>query len=434
MFKKFISYAVPSTIGMLITSLYMVVDGIFVAQGVGEIGVAAVTIVFPLTTAFVSVSLIFGIGAANLISINFGKGNKDKANSIFRQSIYSLLIIGVLFCFLGLLFSDKIVTFLGASSEIKPAALEYFNYYILFSIPSLLAMALSILIRNDGSANLSMISMVLGALTNIFLDYVFVFPLGMGLKGAAIATGLGQLVSVLVCMLHFFKKSSNLSLGKSAFSYIDLKEIFHIGFPSFFVEICYSIVMYFMNLAIIDSLGGFGVTAYGVVNYLTNLSYMVLLGIGQAIQPLISYHYGTEEFDKCKGYFKIAFFTSLAVSTFLVLICIPFGDSFIAIFTSSPEIAKLSYKILMYSNLAFVGVGLNIVIITYYQSVCIPKYGNILCLLRGIILIKLFLIILPPIMGDTGIWTAMIFSEGITALASIAFTKRTEEKLISNLT
>lgn len=432
MVKKFMSYAIPSAIGMLITSLYMVVDGIFVAQGVGEIGVAAVTIVFPLTTAFVCFSLIFGVGAANLISINFGKGDKVQANNIFKQSVYSLLVIGLILCFLGLLLSDKIVTILGASNEIKPVALEYFNYYILFSIPSLLAMALSILIRNDGSSNLSMISMVLGALTNIILDYIFIFPFGMGLKGAAIATGLGQSVSVLVCMLHFLKKKSNLSLGKVKFNIVDFKEIFRIGFPSFFVEICYSIVMYFMNIAIIDSLGSLGVTAYGVVNYLTNLSYMMLLGIGQAVQPLISYHYGTEEFNKCKGYFKIAFITSLIVSLSLVLISIPFGYSFISIFTSSPDIAKLSYKILMYSNVAFVGVGLNIVIITYYQSICLPKYGNVLCLLRGIILIKLFLIILPPLIGDTGIWISMICSEGITVLASIIFTKRSNETFISS--
>lgn len=431
MFKKFLNYAIPSIIGMLITSLYLVIDGVFVSKGVGEIGVAAVTLVFPLTTGFTSLSMIFAVGGANLVSINFGKNNIKKGNDIFRQSIYSLLFIGTILCLLGVVFSNGIVNALGATPDLRKPALEYYTYYILFSIPILLSMTLSTFIRNDGSPKLSMYSMILGAITNIILDYVFVFPLEMGLKGAAIATGLGQLVSVLVCLFHFTKKSAKLSFGTVKFRFNDLKDIFVIGLPSFLVEICYSIIMYFYNLTIIKYIGDLGVTAYGVVNYITNLSYMALFGVSQAIQPLISYHYGSGEFEKCKGYFKLGSIFSLVISIILFVFYLPFGKNVISIFSNTKEVMDLSYTILTYTNLAYIPLGLNMIIITFYQSICLPKYSNIFCFLRGFLLIKLFLIILPPILGERGIWISMLFSEGGTYLISIFILKKKLKESLS---
>lgn len=424
MLKNFIKYAIPSIIAMLITSLYLVVDGIFISHGVGEIGVAAVTLVFPITTGFTAISMIFAVGGANLVSINFGKKDYKSANNIFRESILVLSIIGIIITILGISLSDTIVNMLGATSNLVNPAKEYYTYYMLFCVPILFSTTLSTFVRNDNSPKLSMYSMISGALANIILDYVFVFPLNMGLKGAAIATGLGQLLSVLICLLHFKKKSSRLSFGKINLSISDLKNIFSIGLPSFLVDISYSVIMYFYNIIIIKKIGDVGITSYGVVNYITNLSYMMLLGISQAVQPLISYEFGCNNFKRCAKYCKIGFIASTIFSLFLFIMYIPLGKYAISIFSTNSDIINLSYRILMFTNLAYIPLGLNMISITFFQSICMPRKSNILCFLRGLFLIKFFISILPTFFGNFGIWIAMFASEIFTFIVSILMIRK----------
>lgn len=424
MFKKFIKYAIPSMISMLITSLYLVVDGIFISHGVGEIGVAAVTLVFPITTGFTAISMIFAVGGANLVSINFGKKDYKSANNVFRQSIFVLSIIGFIITILGISLSNTVVDMLGATKVLRAPAKEYYTYYMLFCVPILFSTTLSTFIRNDNSPRLSMYAMICGAIANIVLDYIFVFPLDMGLKGAAIATGLGQLLSVLICLLHFFKKSSKLSFGKLDFSINHLKNIFSIGLPSFLVDISYSIIMYLYNVIIIKKIGDVGVTSYGVVNYITNLSYMMLLGISQSVQPLISFEFGCKNFKGCTKYCKLGFICSTIFSLFLFIIYIPLGKQAIGIFSTNSDVIELSYKILTYINIAYIPLGLNMISITFFQSICMPKESNILCLLRGLLLIKLFISILPVFFGNFGIWIAMFASEISTFIVSIIMIRK----------
>ncbi|SHJ47606.1 putative efflux protein, MATE family [Hathewaya proteolytica DSM 3090] len=429
MFKKFMKFAIPSIIAMLITSLYLVVDGIFIAWGVGEIGVAAVTLVFPITTGFTAISMIFAVGGSNLVSLYFGGNDIKKANNIFRQSIYILTIIGVIITFLGVVLSDEIVRLLGATSDLRSPAKEYYTYYMLFCIPVLFSTTLSTFIRNDNSPRLSMYAMICGALANIVLDYVFVFPLNMGLKGAAIATGLGQLLSVIICLLHFKKKTAKLSFGKVKFSYYNIRDIVSIGLASFLVDISYSIIMYFYNKVIISKIGPAAVTSYGIVNYITNLSYMMLLGVSQAVQPLISYEYGGKRFGNSIKYCKLGLIFSFIFSTVLFALYIPLGKAAISIFTRDSDVSNLAYTILTYTDLAYIPLGLNMIIITFFQSVCMPWKSNLLCFMRGLILIKLFITLLPGIFGSIGIWTAMFASEMGTLIIGSILLMRAKKNL-----
>jgi len=417
--RRFARYVVPSVVGSVVTSLYLVVDGVFIARGVGETGVAAVTLVLPLTMAFVAMSMVFSVGGANLVSISLGSDDPDRAVSIFRQSVYTLMIIGAVFSLVGAAFAGDIASALGARGRLRLPATEYMRYYMVFTIPVLLAIALSTFIRHDGSPRLSMRSMLWGALTNILLDYVFVFPLKMGLRGAAIATGLGQLVTVLACMRHFIEHRGVLTIGGVRIRARDVKEIVLLGTPSFLAEVSYSVLMYMHNIEIACRIGEIGVTSYGVVNYINNLAYMALLGICQGIQPLMSYYYGCEKPEESRKYRRLGIRASIAVSALFLMLCLILGRPIIRVFASSPGVVSLAYTILNYTNVAYITLGMNLIYQAYLQSVYMPRWANVICLLRGFVFVRLGLMALPRLLGDTGIWATMMFSEGLTLIVAL---------------
>ncbi len=416
--RRFARYVVPSVVGSAVTSLYLVVDGVFIARGVGETGVAAVTLVLPLTMAFVAISMVFSVGGASLVSISRGSDDPDRAVSIFRQSVCALMIIGAVFSLVGAAFADDIAVALGATGRLRLPATEYMKYYMMFTVPVLLAMALSTFIRHDGSPRLSMRSMLWGAITNILLDYVFVFPLKMGLKGAAIATGLGQLVTVLACMRHFVERRGVLTIGGVRIRARDIKEIVLLGIPSFLAEVSYSVLMYMHNIEIAGRVGEIGVTAYGVVNYINNLAYMALLGICQGIQPLMSYYYGCGKPEESRKYRRLGIRASMVVSVSFLVICFVLGKPIIGVFASSPGVVSLTYTILNYTNVAYIMLGMNLTYQAYLQSVYMPRRANIICLLRGFVFVKVGLAALPRLLGNAGIWATMILSEGLTLVVA----------------
>ena len=417
--KRFVRYVAPSVLGSVVTSLYLVVDGVFIARGVGETGVAAVTLVLPLTMAFVAISMVFSVGGANLVSINLGSDDTDGAVSVFRQSVCALMFIGAVLSFAGAAFAVDIAAALGATGGLRLPAAEYMRYYMLFTIPVLLAMAMTTFIRHDGSPRLSARSMLWGAITNILLDYVFVFPLKMGLKGAAIATGLGQLVTVIACMRHFVERRGVLTIGCVGIRAQDIKEIVLLGIPSFLAEVSYSVLMYMHNIEIARRVGEIGVTSYGVVNYINNLAYMALLGICQGIQPLMSYYYGCGKLEESRKYRSLGVRTSMAVSASFLVLCLLLGKPIIRVFASSPSVVDLAYTILNYTNAAYIMLGMNLTYQAYLQSVYMPRRANIICLLRGFVFVKIGLTALPRLLGDAGIWTTMIFSEGLTLIVAL---------------
>jgi putative MATE family efflux protein len=416
--KRFVRYVIPSVVGSVVTSLYLVVDGVFIARGVGETGVAAVTLILPLTMAFIAISMVFSVGGANLVSISLGSDDPDRAVSIFRQSVCTLMIIGAMFSLAGAAFADDIAVALGATGRLRLPAAEYMRYYMAFTIPVLLAMALSTFIRHDGSPRLSMRSMLWGAMTNILLDYVFVFPLKLGLKGAAIATGLGQLVTVLACMRHFAEHRGVLTIGGVRIRAQDVKDIVVLGIPSFLAEVSYSVLMYMHNIEIAGRIGEIGVTSYGVVNYINNLAYMALLGICQGIQPLMSYYYGCGKPEESGKYRRLGIRASMVVSASFLVICLLLGKPMIRVFASSPGVVNLAYTMLNYTNVAYIMLGMNLIYQAYLQSVYMPRWANVICLLRGFVFVKIGLVALPQLLGDTGIWATMIFSEAMTLVVA----------------
>ena len=414
MIKEFFKYAIPSSLAMFISSLYTVIDGIFVGQGVGDSALAAVNIVLPFTVMLFGLASMFAIGGGALVSKNIGANNVKKAVNIFRQVFKSLLIFSLIISIICVLFTNQIVTILGATEALKPLAVEYLRFYAIFCIPNLIGIVLNSFVRNDGRPKLAMVSTISGAITNIILDYIFIFQLGMGIRGAAIATGLGQIVTVSILLPHFIMKKGYLSFGNVKVSFNTVKEFCSIGFPSFFAQGSYSIIVLLHNISLVKYAGEMGISAYSILNYLTTNIYMVLYGITLGVQPLVSYNYGKKDGEKMLGFFRITATSNIVITGVFVIISFVFGPSLISIFTNDTQIAKMAYDALKIACLSYFAVGLNLNSLVYYQAIEMPKYSNLSCILRSIVYLPVCLFILGRLFGINGIWASAIVSETLT--------------------
>lgn len=422
MTKKFLSYAIPSALAMFISSLYTVIDGIFVGQGVGDLALAAVNVVIPLTIMLFGMATMFAVGGGALISKNFGSKDVETANLMFHQVFKFLLIISCIISITCVIFAGPIVKALGATPDLYDLAKTYLRFYSLFCIPNIIGIALNSFIRNDGNPKLAMIATLSGAITNIVLDYLFIFPLQLGLFGAAMATGLGQVVTVSIILIHFIRRQGRLRFGNVKLNFNIIKEFSSIGFPSFFAEAAFSIIIYLTNIALVKTVGEIGITTYSIINYLTTPIYLLLLGLAFGAQPLISYHFGAKEQEPMMKYYRLTNKTNYLINFLFIAICFFFGRPIISIFTQDPTIIDMAYVGLNIVNAAFIIIGLNLNTTIYYQAIETPKYSNFLCACRSVIFLPIVLFILTNLFGLHGIWAALMVSELLTLLAFLIFT------------
>ena len=435
MLNKYLKYAIPSAFAMLVSALYTIIDGIFVGQGVGDSALAAVNIVLPFTVMLVGIANMMAVGGGALVSKNIGAKNIEKAVNIFRQVMKFLLIISVVLSVICVIFTEPIVKALGATQSLQSLAVDYLRYYALFCIPNLIGITLNSFVRNDNQPKLAMISTIAGAITNIALDYIFIFKFGLGIKGAAIATGLGQIVTVAILLPHFINKKGNLTLKNVKLEKGIIKDLLNIGFPSFLSQISFSIIVLIHNVVIVKIMGEVGVSAYSILNYIGTNIYMVLFGLTLGVQPLISYNFGKRDSEKVLKYYKINIIAQIVTTAFFVSICFLFGKDIISIFTNDPKVIEIAYTAVRLGSLSYFLVGPNIGTIVYYQAIEMPKLSTLMCLFRAIIFLPLALIVLSTIFGQNGIWVGTLASETLTFIAInlIINIKKTTNKSISKL-
>lgn len=414
MTNQFLKYAVPSALALCISSLYTVIDGIFVGQGVGDSALAAVSIVLPFIVIIFGIANMLAVGGGAIVSKNIGADKIDKAVNVFRQVCKLLLIISGIISIGCTLFTEQIVTLLGATDKLRPLAIEYLKYYGVFCIPNLIGIVLNSFVRNDGRPKLAMISTITGAIINVVLDYVFIFPLNMGLKGAAIATGLGQLVTVAILLPHFLKKVGYLSFKNVSLDKATIKEILSIGFPSFFGQASLSIIVFLHNIFLVNLIGELGISIYSIINYVTNNIYMILLGLTFGAQPLLSFNFGQKNKKNMLGIYKINCISSLIVSITASIMCYLFGKQIVGIFTTDPQIISIGCTALKISSLSYIIAGINLNTVVYFQAIEMPTYSNLICLFRSVIFLPTCLIILSKIFGLNGIWISVLVSEAVT--------------------
>lgn len=418
--KLFISYLIPSIIGMLLMAINILVDGIFVSNGVGPEALAGVNIAVPIFSILLSISLWIGMGGATLYSIALGQNNQKKAQSIFTQSFFlATFIVGALVVLL--LWKQKEIAYLfGASDEIFPYVKDYLQIILIFGVIYVIENILSIFIRNDGNPKLAMIGLGVTSVLNIVFNYIFIFMMDMGVKGAAYGTGLATVIGVLVLFTHFFRKSSILKFTKLKFETKTVSEILKIGLPSFIVEASAAVTIIAYNITFMHFIGAVGVTAYAVVNYLHTVFLMLFLGIGAALQPIVSFHYGAKLYKRLQQFLKLGVITGIVFGIGIWFVGWQYGEIIVVLFGEMPEeVLTYTIKGISLFFLGYLFLGVNLVYAEYYQAIKKIKLSSIIIVARSIVLFLPLLWLLPTYFGSDAIWLAFPIAEGITAIGII---------------
>ncbi len=414
MVKRFFKYSIPSMLAMFVTSLYTVIDGIFVGQGIGDVGLAAVNMVLPITILYFGTATMIAVGGGAIVSKHFGEGRDKEAQKVFGETFKFIIFVSLTLSVIAFFFNKVIMYAVGARGEILHYSSEYLRYYSLFCSANLIGIVLNSFVRNDGNPRIGMIANILGAITNIILDYVFIFIFHWGIQGAALATGVGQILTVLVLITHFLFKKGKLRFNNPKVNKNILKKILKVGFPSFLGEIVFSMIIFLYNAAIILFIGEETLSAFSIINYINSNIYMIILGMNFGVQPLISYAFGEKNSYNMLYFHRLSNKFSFILTLIYVIICLVFGRELISIFTFNKFIIDIAYTGLNVSNLGFFILGLNLTTAIYYQAIEVPRYSNILCIFRSFIFLPISLVVFGKLFGVMGIWSSLIASEGLS--------------------
>lgn len=427
--RLIVKFAVPSVIALLVNSLYNIVDQIFIGWGVGYLGNGATNIVFPITIIALALSMMIGNGGAAYLSLKMGEGEVETAKKGVGNAVTLVTIVSILLAVIFLVWIDPILTLFGATDVLRPFALEY-GFIIGAGLPfMMISAAINSMIRADGSPKYAMLSMVIGAIINVIFDPVFIFVFQMGVKGAAIATIIGQVASFVVSVLYMphFK---SVQLNKSSFAPCAKVSVNIVifGLSSFITQFAITIVMALTNnlLAKYGAQSVYGaeipLTATGIVMKVNQIMIAILLGIATGTQPIIGYNYGAKSYHRVKKVLEISLIASeiVSVAAFLIFQFAPM--SVVSLFGSEEglynEFAVKAFRIfLMLCPLT----GFQTIAAVYLQAVGKPVKSAILSLARQIIFFVPTALILPIFLGVEGVlWTGPV-ADGLAFLLSLAF-------------
>lgn len=433
-FKIFIKYCALNVLGMIGLSCYILADTFFVSKALGANGVAALNLAIPIYSFIHGSGLMIGMGGGTKYSILKSQGNKSKANQIFTNAAMLTVAISVIFVFLGIFGADSIIRLLGADEAVFEMSKTYLQVILLFAPLFMTNNLLLCFIRNDGAPQLSMVAMIGGSLSNIVLDYIFMFPLGMGMFGAVFATGLAPMISILILLPFLLRGKNEFRLQKCIPSRKLSLGIFSSGLPSLITEVSAGIVMIVFNTIILNIEGNIGVAAYGVIANLSLVVMSIYTGIAQGIQPILSSNHGAGNQKNVSSILRYAMTAVLLISA-SVYLCIFLGaDTITGIFNNEQNevlqsIAVVGLKIYF---IGCVFAGFNVVISVYFTSTERPQPAHIISILRGVLIIIPMTLILSAMGGILGVWSAFPATELFVSLIGVALffsiNKKQEEK------
>ncbi len=422
--KLLVQYSVPAIIASVATSLYNIVDSIFIGRGVGPMAISGLAITFPLMNLVVAFCTLIAVGGATISSIFIGQKNESRATDVVNNVMVLCLIHSVIFGGLTLLFLDDILYFFGATSETIKYAWE-FMVIILYGTPiSYVFIGLNNLMRATGYPKKAMISALLSVAVNVVLAPIFIFTFKWGIAGAALATICGQFAAFIWVLIHFMSKSSFIHFKRDNrwFTPSIIKRIYSIGLSPFLMNVCACVVVVFINKALLDYAGSDGnlaVGAYGIVNRTTMFFIMVVFGVTQGMQPILGFNYGANKWERVKRTLRIGIIAGVSITTLGFILTESFPDTISSLFTTDPtliEIARNGFRIYF---ICYPVVGCQIVIQNFFQSIGKPQISIFLSLTRQLLFLIPFLIILPRIYGTDGVWASMTGSDLIAFIVAV---------------
>ena len=424
--KKFTRYSVSNIFGMMAISVYILADTFFIARGVGTLGLTALNIAIPAFSFIQGSGLMLGIGAATKYSILKAQGQEKGANEIFSLAVISGLIISLFFVFLSITASKYLVKILGADESIFDITVTYLRVILCFA-PSFIINAIFLcFVRNDHAPALAMIAMVIGSFSNIVLDYIFVFPLNMGMFGAALATGCAPVIGLCILSLHKLRGKNNFKLVKCKLDFIKIFGILKLGLPSLITEMASGVVIIVFNILILGISGNIGVAAYGIIANISMVVTAIYTGISQAIQPLLSNCYGLKDTSGMKKIFKYALVLMLALSLVIYVILYFYASDIAFIFNKENDniLQTMAVEGLKVYFTATPFLGFNIIISIVFISMEKAVPAQIISLCRGFFILVPSAVILSKVFLMLGVWLSLLFCECVVAIISIYFLYR----------
>ena len=427
--KQLCSYIFSAVGSLFVTDLYNVMDGIFVGQGVGSAALGAVNIGVPFITFAVAIVAMFPMGGATIIAIRMGRDDKAGANQAFMSALTLTILTAVALTIMGTVFSQQIVDLSGArdlGDEMRRMSADYLFYYSAFSLPMLMSNCLSVFVRNDGSPTLSFAGMCAGAVSNIFLDWLFIFPLQLGVIGAAVASGLGQIVSLLVLLSHFIRKHGNLRIRRFTIQPALIRKICKRGAPEAVTQLTTPVTALCYNLVLAGLVGDIGVSTYSVLSFIYSLANAVLSGVAQGLQPLWGNSYGKRDTKEINDYFRFGITVNLVLSVLVYAGLVFFNEPTICIFSQDMELINAASKALPVFALSFIPMALNLVYTSLLYSTKRTKQSDIIAICRGIVIKAIAIFCIPVIWGVKAIWAAPFAAEMITFAIAVVLTRKTK--------
>lgn len=427
--KLFFRYLIPAIMGTMVTSIYVLADTIIIGKGIGIDAMAALNIVLPLFNIFFGNGLLFGVGGSVLMAIARGRGDAKAGECYFTVATILNFVTCILYTILLWIFMEPIAKFLGATEVTMPYIRNYAPYVIAGLSVFAFSTFLQTFVRNDGAPKLAMIAVVTGGISNVFLDILFVYPLDMGMAGAAIASVIGSGITVFILLFHFASQSNGLRFSLHGFSISYVKNIFANGFTSFLVEITSGIVMFVFNIEILKVVGDVGISMYGVICNTAIIIICLCNGINQAAQPIISTNHGAGLQERILAVRGLGLKTAFIICSIPAVIGLIVPNLFTYIFLNpNEEILAMSPIAIRTYFIGFFVTGVNMFIVGYFQSVVKPGISLLLCLLRGCVLSILFVSVLAPVFGIVGIWAAVPLGEFVTLFIALYFMKQTRKE------
>lgn len=431
--KLLISFSVPAIIGMLVNTLYNIIDRMYIGniEGVGKLAITGVGITMPIMTIILAFGMLVGIGTAARISIFLGKGDKEIAEKHIGNAFVLIIIFSILITIIGLAFLDKILVVFGASSSTEIYARQYMQIIFAGTIVNMLSFGLNHSIRSDGSPKIAMLSMLIGAIINIILDPILIFVFNLGVRGAAIATVISQFVATIWILYYFTKGQSAIKIKKENFKlkkYIVLS-IFSIGISPCSMQIAACIVQVIANNSLKHYGGDLAIGAMTIVQSIGMIFLTPIFGLNQGSQPIIGYNFGAKKYKRVKTTVFYGAITATIIVTIGWLVVQLAPQLLIKIFNNDPELLEIAKNGLRIYLLFIPVIGLQIISSNYFQSVGKAKISMFLSLLRQVILLIPFMIILPRIFGLNGIWMAGAISDLLSAIITCCIFYNSLKKL-----
>lgn len=418
--RLMLRFSIPSIVGMLVHALYNIVDRMFIGYGIGEMGIAGVTISFPLMLVMISFSILVGVGANTLFSIRMGEGRRDEAEKILGNAFILLFLVPLLASLAALYWLEPLLTLIGTSEELLPYASGYTRIILFGSAMATTGHGLSHFIRSDGRPGISMVAMIIGGIANTLLDPLFIFVFHWGMEGAAWATVISQGLSFVWCLAYFLSPKANSRLRRCHLN-LDFRRIvwplLGIGFSPFAMNMANSLLNVILNRGLHEYGGEAAVAAMGILSAYMSIIFMPTFGITQGVQPLMGYNYGARKYRRV----RLFFWASVMAATALMVLGWGASQLFPAqimrlFVPADSELIPLGVRALKIFTLAFPLIGFQIMSGNLFQAIGKPIHSGFLALARQIFLFVPFLIIFPKYFGLDGIFASAPVSDVLAFL------------------